>query len=90
MEEVCVPEGSSVRNKCHVMCCVPQCQTMSNKCTNSILHKFPKNKKMRTAWAAKLKIGKKVSHSFVVCNKHFTDADYKNSKYINMVLGIIE
>lgn len=71
-----------VRNKCNVMCCVPQCHTRSNKASKSILHKFPKDPDRRMAWIDKLKIEKKVSSHFVVCNKHFADSDYKDSKYL--------
>lgn len=57
------------------MCCIPQCSNRALPGTTS-LHCFPKDKKERKLWTIKLRIGKPVSDTMVVCSDHFEKDDF--------------
>ncbi|XP_064477728.1 zinc finger protein 436-like isoform X1 [Ornithodoros turicata] len=67
-------------------CCVPQCTSARWKDGKLSFHRFPRENEMsgnpptptyrRKQWIARLRIGKKVSNTMVVCSKHFADSDF--------------
>ncbi|KAH6934721.1 hypothetical protein HPB50_027432 [Hyalomma asiaticum] len=61
--------------KSNRMCSVPQCSNRAVAGEIS-LHVFPRDKKLRKLWAAKMRIGKKVTGEMYVCSEHFKQEDY--------------
>ncbi|KAL1415988.1 hypothetical protein MTO96_028417 [Rhipicephalus appendiculatus] len=57
------------------MCSVPQCSDRAVAGDVS-LHVFPRDKKLRKLWAAKMRIGKKVTGEMYACSEHFRQDDY--------------
>lgn len=55
-------------------CCVPQCKSYHK--TGVKFHQFPKDKKILKQWIHRLKMGKTISKSMVVCGYHFDSNDY--------------
>lgn len=60
-------------------CCVPQCRTIDKLTNEHSFHVFPKNRALKRQWIHRLRIGKKVTSTMVVCNKHFLETDYSAS-----------
>ncbi|XP_049524637.1 uncharacterized protein LOC125946177 isoform X2 [Dermacentor silvarum] len=57
------------------MCSEPQCKNRAVAGEVS-LHVFPRHKKLRKLWAARMRIGKEVTGEMYVCNEHFKQEDY--------------
>ncbi|KAL1442655.1 hypothetical protein MTO96_030680 [Rhipicephalus appendiculatus] len=57
------------------MCSVPQCSNRAVAGEVS-LHVFPRDKKLRKLWEAKMRIGKKVTGEMYACSEHFRQDDY--------------
>ncbi|CAN7995573.1 unnamed protein product [Ixodes hexagonus] len=78
--------SETTRKKSKEFCCVPQCSSARWKDTALSFLRFPKADEAsgspptpthrRRLWVTKLRIGKKVSRTMIVCSKHFHESDY--------------
>ncbi|XP_028132033.2 uncharacterized protein LOC114327558 [Diabrotica virgifera virgifera] len=57
-------------------CCVPQCNSVSNKTENVKFHKFPSNKDLQKRWLIAIRSGKRISKHTKICSRHFSDENY--------------
>lgn len=64
----------SINARSRRICSVPQCSTYCT--TNTSLHTFPLDPKLRMTWKSVLKIGKPVTKYMLVCSQHFTNTDF--------------
>lgn len=65
----------SKKYKSNKMCCVPQCTHRAVKGEVS-LHSFPCDERLKKEWAVKLRIGKPVTKTMMVCSAHFVPEDF--------------
>lgn len=56
-------------------CSVPQCKAYATE-TGVSFHAYPKEKKQRSAWLVKLRMGKPNTKNSKVCSKHFREEDF--------------
>ena len=65
-------------------CCVPFCNATSKKNKNLRFHRFPKKKRLKDHWIAKIRRDEgdyfAVTENTRVCSKHFCEEDYTVSK----------